>query len=283
MAMSDQQARLGVIAGGTVMVLVIMYLRFCGNLSLPPKPPPPSGPSGTQSQLLSQSTASPAVYKTFLREDAANAGIAAPSIEDMSRKFAYRVDDARHVLEPGKAPVELAGLRLHLERTNDEVVLVIESLLSSDAAYEISTEPSIGGDFCSSVPALPYDAMVIGKGATTRRTECGWRNGLAIVVTRVETLEVPPLGALYLRRVPPLLVGIPDRLARGNQGPSGRDRCSSVVPAVVRGALERGDIGWRDLVDFYARHRCQSYHFPVSYRALKEDGAISLPAVPDAR
>src|SRR5688500_3013026 len=68
--MSDQQYRLGVLAGAVVLVGVITYLRFCGSVDLPAKPPPPSGPSGTQTQLLSRSATSPAVYKGFLDSDA---------------------------------------------------------------------------------------------------------------------------------------------------------------------------------------------------------------------
>src|SRR5690242_8347985 len=56
--MSEQQYRIGVLAGAAVLVAVITYLRFCGSVGLPPKPPPPTGPRGTQTQLLSQSAAS---------------------------------------------------------------------------------------------------------------------------------------------------------------------------------------------------------------------------------
>jgi hypothetical protein len=51
------------------------------------------------------------------------------------------------------------------------------------------------------------------------------------------------------------------------------------MPQVVRSGLENGRIGWRDLVDFYARHRCQTYEFPIAYRALKSDGERPIPAV----
>ena len=51
------------------------------------------------------------------------------------------------------------------------------------------------------------------------------------------------------------------------------------MSAVVRNGLDRGDLQWRDLVDFYARHRCQTYQFPVSYKALKQDGERPIPAV----
>lgn len=219
------------------------------------------------------------MYKGFLESDAAAAGVRAPTIEEMSRKLPYRVDEARHVLEPGQPPIEVAGLRLHVERTSDQIVLVIRSLLDADAAYEVTTTPSTGEGACNSARPLPFNAMVIAKGNSERRTECKWRDGMAIIVTKVETMEVSPLMGWYLSQVPPQVVGVEPRIARGHRGVEAKEKCSAVVSQVVRTGLDRGSIGWRDLVDFYSRHRCQTYQFPSSYRAVKQDGEIALPAV----
>src|SRR6187549_705771 len=100
--MSEQQFRLSVLVSALALVATITYLRFCGSVSLPGKPPRPEGPSGTQRELLSNASATPAVYKGFIESDARTAGVPTPSMGDMSRKLAYRVDEVRHVLEPGK-------------------------------------------------------------------------------------------------------------------------------------------------------------------------------------
>ena len=261
------------------MVTVITYLRFCGTLSLPDKPPPPTGPTGTTAQLLSKTTASPSVYREYLEKDASAAGTRVPSVDDMSRKLVYRVDESKHTLEPGKPGIETAGLRLHVERSGDDIVLVIRSLLGSDAAYEVTTSVSLGASVCAGMRPLPFDALVIAKGATETRTECVWREGMAIVVGKVETLELPPLGAWYVGQLPPALLGIEDRIAKGHRGVEVKEKCSPVMSALVRAGLEKGEIGWRDLVDFYSRHRCQSYQFPPLYRAFKSDGEHPLPAI----
>lgn len=274
---AEPQFRLGVLAGGAVLVVIIAYLRFCGSLSLPAKPAPPSGPKGTERQLLAQAAGSPSVYQNYLQSDASAAGVQAPSIEEMSRKFPYRVDEARHVLELGKPPIEVAGLRLHLERTNDLVVLVIKNLVGSDVAYEVTTIPSVSPATCSRAGVLPYNASVIAKGTSATRTECIYRDGISVLVTKVEAMEIPPLAAAYLSQVPPQVLGIEDRLARGHR--AGVSPCSPVVSAALKGALDQGLLGWRDLADFYARHRCQTYQFPLSYRAFKSDGERGLPAV----
>lgn len=277
--MSDQQFRVATIAGGVILVGVISYLRFCGSASLPAKPPPPTGPTGTQSELLSKSTASPAVYKGFLESDATAAGVTVPTPAQMATKLPYRVDESRHVLEPGKPPIDAAGLRLRVERTADQIVLVIENQTESAVAYHVATAPSSGTGGCSSGTPLPVNAMVIAKGGSERRTECTWRDGMAIIVSKVESIEVGPLSAYYVSQVPPSVVGVEGRVARGHRGVTAGEACSPVVPQVVRTSLERGQIGWRDLVDFYARHRCQTYVFPVSYRAFKSDNELALPAV----
>jgi hypothetical protein len=278
MAASDQQLRIGVLITGAIVVAAITSLRVCGGLSLPPKPPPPSGPTGTAQQLLARSTGSPAIYEDFLKNDAAAIGIRAPTIDEMSRRLAYHVDESRPTtpLELGQPPIDRAGLSLHMERSGDAVVLVARNLLDSDIAYNVVTRPSIDGSLCMSVAPLPVSALVIAKGGTETRTECAWRSGLTILVEKVETVEIPRLSAWYLGHVPPQLAGLDERTSRGA---SVKDGCSPVVSAIVRSGIERGQITWRDLVDFYARHRCQTYQFPALYRAFRSDGDRPLPAL----
>lgn len=228
--------------------------------------------------MLSKSAASPVVYQDFLAKDAAAAGVRTPTLAEMGRKLAYRVDAARHVLEVGEPAIDAAGLRLRIERDDKTLVLRIENTTSSDLAYQVVSAPTPNVSGCATARATLHNAMVIAKGATERRVECVWRGGMALAVTRVETVEVSPLSAYYLSLVPPTTVGIEDRLARGHRGVETNEKCSTVVSQAVRSGLEQGQIGWRDLVDFYARHRCQTYRFPMSYRAFKEDDEQGIPA-----
>jgi len=281
MALADQQFRMGVLAGGAGLVAAITMLRFCGSVSLPPKPPPPTTPVGTQRELLTKANGSPAMYQEFLERDAKTVGVTPPTIEDMSRKFVYRVDESRHVLEPGQRPIDVAGLKLHVERFDDAITLVVENTLSSDVGYEVATTPSINPVACNNAQPQTYNAMVIARGGSETRVECVWRDGMSIAVTRVETMELPPLAAYYLSHASPALVGIEDRLARGHQAGehAGAKSCPGIMPQVVRTHIDRGEITWRDLADFYARHRCETYRFPLKYRAFKSDNERELPAV----
>lgn len=281
-SITDTQFRISVGVAGIALVAGLAAVRFWGSVSLPAKPPPPTSPSGTSSELLTRSSASPAVYQDLVGRDAAAAGVHAPTIEELSRKLPYRVDEARHVITVGQPALELAGVRLRAvrltDKTADTFALEVANATDSDIAYDVVTAP-IPASGCNAATVQPFNAMTIPRGRSETRVECGWRDGIALAVTRVETVEVSPLSAWYLNHVPPSVVGIQPRIARGHVGPAATERCSVVVPQAVRSGLERGEIGWRDLIDFYSRHRCQTYQFPLLYRAFKTDGARAVPAV----
>lgn len=278
-AISDDHFRLGVAAGAVALVAGITVMRFCGSMPLPPKPPPPSAPTGPAGSLVARGAATPAVYQEYLTTDAAQVGIPVPSLADMGRALPHDANDARHVLEVGQPAIDVAGLRMSVARANGALVLAVENPGSTALAYLVESSPIPNVPGCDRAAAIPHNAMVVAKGATERRAECVWRDGMALVVTRVETVAVPPLSAFYLSQLPPRVVGLPDRIARSHVAPETPEKCSSVVSQTVKSGLERGQIGWRDLVDFYARHRCQTYRFPMQYRAFKSDGERPIPAV----
>jgi len=274
----DVQFRIAVAAGGVALVVAIASLRFCGSLPLPAKPEPPANPIGTSRELLTSSVATPVVYQDYLARDAAAAGVRAPTIEEMARKLVYRIDGERRVLEIGAPALEVAGVRLRALHVAEGLALEVANATGSDLAYHVATTPvpAIG---CSAAPALPFNAMTLAAADRETRVECSWRDRIALAVTQVETLELSPLSAWYVSHVPPSIVGIEPRIARAHRAPNSTERCSSALPQAVRSGLERGEIGWRDLVDFYARHRCQTYHFPLRYRAFNSDNERSVPAV----
>ena len=266
--MTDQQFHLGVAAGGIALVITLGSVQFCGSVPpLPPKPPAPEVASGTQTQLMEKSAASPQVYLDYLSKDATQAGVPSPTLEEMSRKFSYRVDEARHVLEVGQPPVELAGLKLRVVKGIDSFNLEITNTTGSNAAYQIVTEPIPNASTCTKAPPLQLNVLVMQKNATETRVECSWYDGMALAVTKVETMEIGALQSYYLSEVPPDFVGIDPRISRSHHGIENKEGCGNRAGSVVVG-IEKGEITWRDLVDFYARHRCQTYHFPASYRAL---------------
>jgi hypothetical protein len=287
-AISDEKFRLSVVAAAIVLALGIAVVRFCGSVSLPAKPAPPAGAgelAASSNQLLDKTAATPAVYRDFIAQDAQAAGVRVPILEDMTRKLPYRVDDARHVLEVGQRGTVIAGLELAVVRAGESLALDIRNTTQSDLAYLVVSVPTPNVEGCAIARPLPFNAMVLAKGEHETRVECEWRADMAIAINRVETLELSALSAWYVNHVPPELVGIEPRIARGHRTSSkdSKERCAPMLGQAVRSGIENGEIGWRDLVDFYARHRCQTYSFPLGYRAFTSDAQHSLPVTATER
>ena len=271
MALSDAQFRIGTVGAALVLAAGITAARFCGRVSLPSKPERLTLEAPINNAALR-------TYEEYLASDAAIAGVRTPTHAEMMRKLVYRVDDGRKILEQGDPPIDVAGLRLAARRSGSAVVLEIVNTTKSDLGYIVVTEPAPNIVGCDAVPASSFNAVVIEKAQREVRVECAWRNGMAIVVRHVETVELSGLSAWYVAQVPPSQLGIDDRVSRGHRMPRNQDRCISLVSQSVRVGLENAEIAWRDLVDFYARHRCQTYQFPSSYRAFTTDAQREIPA-----
>ena len=200
----------------------------------------------------------------------------------MSRVLPRKVDDTPRTLAVDAAPIVAAGVRISAEITDGEprsFALVVENLGDTPLAYQVVTTPRVNVAVCHGREVLPYNAHVLGPRDRERRTECVLRDDMTIDVTRIETLELLPLQAYYLSRVPPAALTPDARLSRGHM-PRGRGAvCNVMMSQAIRSGLETAEIEWRDLVDFYARHRCESYRFPRGYKALSRDAERSLPAV----
>jgi hypothetical protein len=281
--LDDRTFKLVVIAGAIALIAGLSSLRFCSDVTLPDKPPAPRAQPADQ--LLAATDASPRAWRGYVERDAIAAGIPLPTPKDMSRRLPFRVDESHHTLEPGAAPIDLAGLRVSAQLAtvdgDDLIVLSIENLGSSYVAYRVVTRPNVSGTICAGRSILPHNGMVIAPHATERRSECVFRRGMYLHVDRVDAVDLPPLPALYVSRVPPAAVGAEPRLALGHRPalPRGVAVCNVVASRSVAAGLENGTLGWRDLIDFYARHRCDTYQFPDGYRAFSRDGEKPLPVV----
>lgn len=279
MAMSEAQFRWSVVGAGVALALGIASVRFFGSTKLPPEVAATATVTGTSTQLMSQTSGSQAVYLDLIARDAAAAGVRVPTIDELKQPLPYATDQTRHVLEVGGPPVTTLGLALAAVQSGDSITLEIANTTDKDLAYRIVSVPTPATASCNSARPLPFNAMVIAKGTREVRVECSHRKGLVVAVTRVEVMEVPPLGRWYLSAVPPELAGIEARIARGHRGPQITEKCSPLMGEALRSDIENGEIQWRDLVDFYARHRCQTFQFPMTYRAFTAGDPRDLPVV----
>jgi len=201
-SITDTQFRIATGVVGAVLIVGLSMVSLCGGVSglaLPPKPPPPAEPIGTSSQLLTKQSSSAVAYRDFIARDAAAAGVAVPSIEELSRVLPYRVDGERHVLDVGAPPIELAGVRLRAVQVADGLALEIANATSSDLAYSVVTA-TIPQVRCGGT-VLAFNAMTIAPGATETRIECNGHDGLALG-SRAATWRPRPRDAAPASRKP---------------------------------------------------------------------------------
>lgn len=277
----ERTFQLATIGGAAALAAALFVLRFCGSVSMPPKPPAPQLDTMGARDVLASNDATPLAYKGYLENDAHDAQVPVPTVEAMGKKLVYRVDEAHRGLAPGDPPVEIAGLKLQAVvqpgARGDDLVLVIDNPTGVDLAYDVVTAPSYGTQACNGRKVLALDANVVAHHAEEKRSECVYRDGMVLGIEKVETLELNPLESYYVSRTPPHALGLDPRLAAGHR--PGFPVCNISMSQSIRAALESGSVTWRDLVDFYARHRCDTYGFPDGYHAFAADGEHPLPVV----
>lgn len=286
--LSDAQYRAAVGAAAAVVVVLLASWRFGYEHELPPKPPKPEATIAGAREFSQAVERSAGAYAAYLERDSETFGLRlAPNVRDMSRVFAHRRDEPRRTSKPGDPPLRAAGLRLEVKvqrvAGGKHLVLAITNESDHFVAYRIDTRPTRGQRRCKGKRALEHNAIALAPRQTVVRTECTYRRGGALEIRAVETVQLPELGYLYVSGARPAVLGLDERTAAGHRPAAERMSCHMVATAAVQRGLESGRVTWRDLVDFYARHRCLTYHFPIGYEAFQRDGERSLPAVEAAR
>lgn len=287
-ALSDLHYRIGVGASAGAAVLLLASLRFCYDHELPPKPVKPEATVEDALAFSRNIERSTGAYDAYVKRDSERFGLrVAPSATAMGQVFPHRRDGAERVLAPGDA-VEVLDLELRLVvdevRGSRRKHLILEIANRSDRhlAYRVDTRPTRGLRSCRKKRDLEHNAIALAPRQTLRRSECPYRSGYTLAVREVETVELPELGYYYVSATQPERLGVDERAARGHRAPSDTMICRMVQTAAVSRGLESGRLGWRDLVDFYARHRCTTYQFPFGYEAFRRDGEHTLPVVEGA-
>lgn len=281
----DLPVKIGVAVGGAVLVAGLTFLRFCGTPPLPPKPARPSYANVSPEKVEKKISAKADTYLQEVAADARRLGVSAPTLEELGQPIAYEKSVRRLVLQPGQAPIEVAGLKLSAgaQKVDREtlLVLVIDNPGPTPRAYFVATEVAGGTAACQGRTQTPHNGMVIAAGGREIRSECAFRQGTELYVTQVESAVVTPLQAFYLSRVAPGAVGVDERVTRGHrpQLPGGVAVCNLVMSQSLRSSLEDGSLEWRDLVDFYARHNCGSYQYVQGFKAFTQPGEYVLPVV----
>lgn len=275
--------KVGIFAGGGVLVAVIVMFSFGGDVSVAPKPPPPRHDKSAK-QVIRETNANVDAFMQGIERDATRAGVHAPTIAELGKAFTFTQDLTRRALIPDGAPIEIGGLQIAARSfappaSERLIVLDVKNLGAAPIAYRVDTEISGGDSACFGRTILEHNGLVVAPGKTERRSECVFKRGAEVYVARVETAVLTPLAAYYVSRLQPQALGARDRIANGHKPslPAGVSTCGLAASASIRSGLADGSIEWRDLIDFYARHSCESYQFPDGYRAFVTDSERPLP------
>ena len=225
-------------------------------------------------------------YESVIQQDAKRFGIAPVTVEEMARKWSHRVDSTPYTLRPkrGSSIVESAGLKLQVLTKKARVsgrkqlVLRIENLSQEHLAYRIDTGQGRGTRICRGRQVLAHNATAIAPGEVILRNECVYaRNWKSLEIHRVETMTLNRLGYHYVSGLRPRSIGLDKRATRGHT-PGERIRlCDMNKSAAFDRAFRQKEVQWADIIDFFSRHSCHDYRFPLTYRAFASDGEKPLP------
>jgi hypothetical protein len=275
-----------VVISGLLIIAIGLGLLHAGGPAPAPPRPKIAEPADTTAALKY----SPTLYRATVEQDARSFGIPLPVADEMARPFPYfdewsaerklkvggsmQTDHLRLSLIVKKEAGSMAG---QLYRA-DHLVLQIENLSDHYLAYRVQTHVS-DEKRCDTKGDTPHDAIVIEPHQTIRRTECLYRSDEKVDIRGVEVMEIPQLAAHYVSRLPPGLVLYARRTSAGHVPIKGAICPQTFSWRDIRDGADRGELGWRDVIDFYARHNCEEYSFFRSYRQ-RSDVNAPLPARP---
>jgi hypothetical protein len=228
-----------------------------------------------------------AAYRREVVETAVALGIEVPSNAEIGEPnaFAHLVHLGSSVtLRPGKVR-EIGPLRFRLKvetrslphsqgitSKGQHTSLMLTNTGPKALAYRLLYRTGAGGN-CKSPVVFDYDAMVIDAGETFEISICAGRQTLEIIDLR--TLELGPLGAAWVRQIPPRFVGLPGPASVAHDPGEAVRLCEHEGAEILR-AIEEEVVDWEDVIDFYSRHDCHHHRFSDRHH-LATRAVDSLP------
>lgn len=168
--------------------------------------------------------------------------------------------------------------RRGIRTKHDHTLARVTNNASNPVAYRLTMRQE-GGAACQVKTLLPHNALVLAPGETAEIAACDGKQ--SIELADVRTLEVTEVGAAWIDKIPPLVLGHDNETNRAHLVPQNVRQCPLTTRVYVDG-LAAGDFAWEDIVDFYARHDCDNFEWWPGYRRQTEP-VESLPilAPPD--
>ncbi|MCG5053930.1 MAG: hypothetical protein KA712_13285 [Myxococcales bacterium] len=274
---------------GAAAVVIFGGVLLLYGASPPPAPPVPKSPPPVN-QMMPELKYSQPIYQALIEQDAKKYAVSAPALAELAQPIPYYDEiRGRRALKPGK-PLETRHLTLTLKVEKrqaivdgqtfraDHLVLDIENRTDNYLAYRVVTQVP-RNQRCQNKGDIPHNAIILAPHTNVQRTECLFRDASTLDLLSVEVMEVAPLAAHYLSRLPPALVLYDARTASGHVPLAGELCPQTFSWSEIRDGVERNEFDWKDIMDFYARHNCDEYAFFRAYR-YRSDASAPLPARP---
>lgn len=271
-----------------MLSVIIMLAGTCSMFSTsgplpPPRPPPPS----LETSAVSSYRYKEGYYRAQITDDAKKVGVWS-DLESMKKGLAhFKEFVGKQFLRVGaKLETEHLIIRLVSRKlwVGDEsqgyraahLILRVINKTDKHLAYRIVTY--VKGK-CSSKAILSHNALALEPEEKVEHTECLHRKKRdGVLITRVEVMEISPLGYHYISRLDPTHLLVHQDVAEGHRSRK-LPTCRIIPWRLIKDIIKHDDERWRDVIDFYARHNCDEYSFFASYRYSKS-GSAKLPAQP---
>ena len=270
---TERRFHIFAVLAALLVMVVVVWVRFFDEDIGASIPPLPAKPAPADPALVQRTDYSPDIFAAYLEKDAQGYSASAPDVARLGDPFPYELSQPRVALPIGGAPFETRTLRIAAREKRGALVLEIENRTDQFLAYRVVTTPSVDLPRCLAKPDLVHNAVALKPREKAERSECV---GGKLSLESVESVTLPELGYYYVSRLPPTQIGLDPRTSRAHKAPKG-EACAFVPEQAIRLGIQKGTAGWHDVVDFYARHRCETYLFPVGYRAISRKGERALP------
>jgi len=276
------------IAWGALSVLLMLVVISGALTDVGPLPPPRPGPADAESEAVSSYRYKLSYFHAQLEADCIEYHLPKTDPEAMRVPIPAATELAREERLAGRRILSTASLQLQLQSRRlwvgaegqgvraPHLVLSITNLTPYYLAYRVDTRVAAG---CEQKAAIEQNALALKPHQQLFRSECVLRQADSLIVERIEVMRVPALAYYYLSRLDPPRLRLPERTSAGHTF-GDLQPCRLLPWDILRTALQRPD-GWRNVIDFYARHNCDEYSFFPSYR-WTPGGPRALPARPPA-
>ncbi len=178
-------------------------------------------------------------------------------VVDAGRRFRWSPLEIR--VEHDRVTYKRDGVSVSTTHT----VAVVANVSKEPVAYFLrATSDRVG--HCSVKGSRAHNAMALLPGEEAHVVVCAGEGGARI--ERLETVTLSKLGYYYVSQLSPEAAAHEPNVINAHTPPKGVRKCTGVDTAALGSFIRREDTRWVDIVDYFSRHSCDRFTYPLGYR-----------------